>query len=287
MAVKPYPTNTLIFTIDETVLDEPMKLALKRSWTHIGDMLVRARPHDEAAGADPVSILHVMVKYGARPYWKAGDEADTNWSERMEQHLRATLRKVSANLVGFNRNQRREGKPELAISAIEFALDGGAFALEFLTDSNGEVPEECAAVATAVRSAVNRGDVGEPVRVRVPSTASYAAQAAAAAAALKAAEAAERAAAEDAEETGEGADTAPSFAEDEALAAEIAAEEDAGAVSPLEVAPLSAEEWEAAYGTPQVAFTVDYAVGEAVDADGASRQFFVATGAPADEAVSA
>lgn len=277
MAMLPYPTNTLIFNIDDRVLDEPLKLALKRSWTHVGDLLVRGHAGE---GDVPSNFLHVMVKFGCRPYLGAGEEADTNWSERMEQHVRATLRKVSANLIAFNRNQRRDGKPELSLDFIEFSFENGALTLELLTDSNGAVPEDCAVVATQVRAALNRGDIGEAVRVRVPAAASYTAQAAEAAE-RAAAEAAEReAAAEEEAAGGEDAAEEVVFTEDPALLAEAEAQDEGEAetVSPLEVAPLTEEEWEAAYGTPAVDFEVDYAIGEAIDAEGTSRTFVVATG---------
>lgn len=280
MAMLPYPTNTLIFNIDDRVLDEPLKLALKRSWTHVGDLLVRGHAGE---GDVPSNYLHVMVKFGCRPYLGAGEEADANWSERMEQHVRATLRKVSANLIAFNRNQRRDGKPELSLDFIEFSLESGALTLELLTDSNGAVPEACATVATQVRAALNRGAIGEAVRVRVPATASYTAQAAEAAK-RAAAEAAKReAAAEEEAASSEEAAEEVVFTEDPTLLAEAEAADqveaaDEGAVSPLEVAPLTEEEWEAAYGTPAVDFEVDYAIGEAIDAEGTSRTFVVATG---------
>ncbi|WP_302964397.1 hypothetical protein [uncultured Adlercreutzia sp.] len=277
MAMLPYPTNTLIFNIDDRVLDEPLKLALKRSWTHVGDLLVRGHAGE---GEAPSNYLHVMVKFGCRPYLGAGEEADANWSERMEQHVRATLRKVSANLIAFNRNQRRDGKPELSLDYIEFSFENGALTLELLTDSNGAVPEECAVVATQVRAALNRGAIGEAVRVRVPAAASYAAQAAEAAEQAAAEEAERKAAAEEEAAGGEEAAEEVVFTEDPALLAEAEAQGEgaAEAVSPLEVAPLTEEEWEAVYGTPAVDFEVDYAIGEAIDADGASRAFVVATG---------
>lgn len=277
MTMLPYPTNTLIFNIDDRVLDEPLKLALKRSWTHVGDLLVRGRA---AEGEAPSNFLHVMVKFGCRPYLGAGEEADANWSERMEQHVRATLRKVSANLIAFNRNQRRDGKPELSLDFIEFSFENGALTLELLTDSNGAVPEACATVATQVRAALNRGDIGEAVRVRVPAMASYAAQAAEAAERARAEAAERKAAAEEEAADSEEAAEEVVFTEDPALLAEAEAQDEGEAetVSPLEVAPLTEEEWEAAYGTPAVDFEVDYAIGEAIDAEGTSRTFVVATG---------
>lgn len=275
MAMLPYPTNTLIFNIDERVLDDSLKLAMKRSWTHVGDLLVRNRA---AEGEEPLSHLHVMVKFGNRPYLGGGEEADMYWNERMEQHVRATLRKVSANLVAFNRNQRREGNPVLELAYIEFSFEGGALVLELLTDSNGAVPESCAEIATQVRSALNSGALGTPVRVRVPSAASYAAQAQEAAQAQSESAEAEAAAAAEEETV---APEATVFTEDPALVAEAEAAARAEAqetVSPLEVAPLSEEEWQALYGTPAVDFEVSYSIGEAIDADGSSRQFSVATG---------
>lgn len=271
----PYPTNTLIFNIDDRVLDEPLKLALKRSWTHVGDLLVRGR---QGEGETPVNFLHVMVKFGCRPYLGPGNEADANWNQRMEQHVLATLRKVSANLIAFNRNQRRDGKPELRLDFLEFAFENGALTLELLPDSNGAVPESCARVATQVRAALNRGDLGAPARVRVPSAASYAAQAAAAAE-RAAAEAAAQEVDNDAETSDGPEPETVTFTEDPKLVAEAQQAADAAeTVSPLEVAPLSEEEWEAVYGTPAVDFEVDYSIGEAIDEDGASRQFAVATG---------
>ena len=176
MATKPYPSNIIIFNVDDRILDDDLKLALKRSWTHIGEMLVR--PHAASEGSEPRNIMHVVVKYGTRSYLRSGDEErDANWSERMEQHLLSTMRKISNNNIAFNRRQRKTGDAELAIDAIEFELEAGALTLEYRLDSNGCVPASCAHIATDIRAALNAGVLGEPVRVKAPSDSSYRRQA--------------------------------------------------------------------------------------------------------------
>lgn len=286
MAMKPYPSNLIIFNVDERVLDEGMKLALKRSWTHIGEILVRSHAGDD--DTPPCNFLHVMVKYGTRRYLRCdGGEADENWSERMEQHLLSTMRKISGNTVAFNRRQRKTGDPELALDFIEFELEAGALTFEFRLDSNGCVPVSCARIATEVREALSAGALGEPVRVRIPSARSYSEQARAHAEA-KAAEAAREAAAEEERLAAEAAAREAAEIEAEELfmespvlvaeaqreeAAKAEAEASAHADSPLEVAPLTEEEWEAEYGVPDVEFEIDRTLWEAVYADGTTREF--------------
>ena len=282
MAMKPYPSNLIIFNVDERVLDEGMKLALKRSWTHIGEILVRSHAGDD--DTPPCNFLHVMVKYGTRRYLRcAGGEADENWSERMEQHLLSTMRKISGNTVAFNRRQRKTGDPELALDFIEFELEAGALTLEFRLDSNGCVPVSCARIATEVREALSAGALGEPVRVRIPSARSYSAhaEAKAAEAAREAADEEERLAAKAAAREAAEIEAEELFMESPVLVAEAQREEaakaeaeaSAHADSPLEVAPLTEEEWEAEYGVPDVEFEIDRTLWEAVYADGTTREF--------------
>lgn len=280
MATKPYPSNIIIFNVDDRILDDDLKLALKRSWTHIGEMLVR--PHAASEGSEPRNIMHVVVKYGTRSYLRSGDEErDANWSERMEQHLLSTMRKISNNNIAFNRRQRKTGDAELAIDAIEFELEAGALTLEYRLDSNGCVPASCAHIATDIRAALNAGVLGEPVRVKAPSDSSYRRQAHAYAQ-LKAEEAARaaveeetRLAAEEAERLAAEAAAVERFAESPELAAEVEREEaeEARKTSPLEVPPLTDEEWEAEYGVLDADFEIDYRLWEAVYADGSSREF--------------
>lgn len=292
MAVKPYPSNLIIFYIDERSLDNELTLAIRRSWTHIGDILVRPRP--AASEDEPVcNYIHVMVKYGTRRYLPAGDaEADDNWNERVQHHLLASMRKIGNNCIAFNRQQRKTGAPEVPFDYIEFSLEGGKLALEFRLDSNSSLPTSCADIATDIRAALAAGTLGDPspVRVRVPSRRSYAlqAQAAAAAKAEEEARAAEEEAArqaaeaEEREEAEEKADER--FMESPEMAAEVReeekeAEEAEEKHSPLEVKPLTAEEWEALYGVPDVDFDIVYDVWEAVYADGTSREYDPEAGA--------
>ena len=130
----------------------------------------------------------------------------------------------------------------------------------------------CARVATEVREALSAGALGDPVRVRIPSARSYSEQARAHAEA-KAAEAAREAAARGgafgrrgwaAREAAE-IEAEELFMESPVLVAEAQREEaakaeaeaSAHADSPLEVAPLTEEEWEAEYGVPDVEFEID------------------------------
>lgn len=272
MAIKPYPSNIIIFNVDERVLDNDMKLALKRSWTHIGEILIR--PHTANESPDPISFIHVTVKYGTRPYLRSGiEDSDANWTERMEQHLLSTMRKVSSNVVAFNRRQRKYGDPDLAFDFIEFELEAGSLTLEFHLDSNGCLPSSCAGVATEIRDALNTGALGEPVRVKAPSARSYQEQAAAFAEAASTAEPLD-----EMEEEAEGDDEAQDdllFVEAPELAAEIEREEaeEAKKDSPFEVAPLTEEEWELEYGVNEADFAIDYRMWEVVSADGASQEF--------------
>ncbi len=290
MAMKPYPSNLIVFYVDGRILDEELKLDIKRSWTHIGEILVRPRPSGK--GDEPVcSYVHVMVKFGTRRYLEVdGGESDDNWAQRMEQHLLSTMRKVGSNMVAFNRRRRKYDLPELVLDYIEFELEGGRLTLEYRLDSNGALPTDCARVATDVRTALGAGLLGDPVRVRVPSTRAYreqaeqAAREKAAAAERASAEAAVRAEAEEraraeAEERAE-----EEFMESPEMSAEVAredaeAEAAAKADSPLEVAPLTPEEWEAEYGVRDADFAIDYRVWEAVYADGTAREFDSASGA--------
>ncbi len=285
MAMKPYPSNLVTFYIDERVLDEELKLDINRSWTHLGGILVR--PREAAQGEGPRNVVHVMVKFGTRRYLAVdGGESDANWSERIEHHLLATMRNVSSNAVAFNRRRRNAGLPALALDAIQFELEGGRLTLEFALDSNGAVPTDCAAVASAVRDALGTGVLGDPVLVRVPSRRSYeeqvclARQAKEEALAREAQERAERLA-EEQEARREAEKVADEqFMESPELVAEVAEEERSHkADSPLELTPLSDEEWEALYGAPDPDFAVDYRLWEPVYGDGTSREFDSQTGA--------
>lgn len=280
MAMKPYPSNTLIFYVDERVLTEEIKLAIRRSWTHIGETLVRSHPASEG---DPCNFVHVMVKYGTRKYLASdGGEADENWSERMEQHLASTMRKFGNNMIAFNRHQRKVGEPELCFDHIEFSLEAGALLLEFRLDSNGSLPVSCAQVATRVRTALGEGSLGEPSRVRIPSMGSYERQALAAARAraeaerLAAEEEERRLAEEESERAALEADREERFMESPELVAQVEAEEaqeSSRSASPLEVAPLTAEEWEAEYGIKEVDFEIVYDLWDVVGKDGSSREY--------------
>lgn len=272
MATKPYPSNLLVFDLDEQTFSEDVKLALLRSWAHIGQILVRS--HGQDGGGN---VLRIMVKFGTRPYLRADEPgSDENWNERMEQHLRATIRKVGNNCIAFNRAQRRAGQPQVALDAVEFELASRTFTLAFKPDSNSSLPLACAEVATQVRALLNAGalDGGAgaggagaawPVRVRVPSAASWTAQVAAATQAREAAEAEAAAAAEQ-----------PDFAEEPELVQAEAADAQQAATSPLEVAPMTEEEWQASYGVLPPDFSVDYSQAEAVYADGSVRAFALA-----------
>ena len=289
MSVKPYPSNLIVFDVCDRDFSEDVKLDVTRSWTHIGEVLVRT--HATPEGERPRNVVRVKVKFGSRPYLKVdGGESDENWAERMERHILSTMRKVSSNLVAFNRRRRREGLAELPFASMEFELERGALTLEFLLDSNGAVPAACAHMATDVRAALAEGRLGEAVRVTAPSPRAFEAQEEAARAAREAREAeeraheeerlaAERAAREEAErEAEERFMESPELVEEQEKkdAEEAAAREAAEAddrVSPLEVKPLSREEWDALYGVREAEFEVDYHLWQVVSADGAAREY--------------
>ncbi len=304
MAMKPYPSNLIVFDMAAEGFDEELKLDIVRSWTHIGEVLVRT--HTTPGGEQPRNVIHIKVKYGCRPYLATdAGEADANWAERMEQHILATMRKVSNNLVAHNRRRRREGAPDIPFAAMEFELERGAMTMEFLLDSNGAVPAECAQVATAIRTALGAGALGQAVRVVAPSPQAYEEQAALAAQERLARE--QEQAARDEEQAARdeelhaqaeqraqerfmespelvAAEQERAQAQETAGAeAEAAADEDAQAdqaddpydhrVSPLEVPPLSREEWDALYGTHEADFALDYHMWRVVYADGSTRDF--------------
>lgn len=288
MAMKPYPSNLIIFNIDERVLDEEMRLEIKRSWTHIGDILIRSRAAEE--GEDPASTVHVIVKYGTRTYLSVDDpESCSNWEDRIERHLLATMRKVSSNVIAFNRRRRNCGMTEVAFDRIEFELEGGKLTMEFRLDSNGSVPVDCAAIATKIRDAFGTGKLGGAVRVRVPSLRSLAEQAERSAiqkaerAALEQAALEERLANEEAAREELEAQAEERFMESPEMAAAVAEEEAAEEKaakgdSPLEITPLTDEEWEARYGVPEAEFEIDYDMWEAVFPDGSTREYDPQTG---------
>ncbi len=307
MAMKPYPSNLIVFDMAGEGFDEELRLDIVRSWTHIGEVLVRT--HTTPEGQAPRNVIHIKVKYGCRPYLAAdGGESDANWAERMEQHILATMRKVSNNLVAHNRRRRREGQAEVAFSSMEFELERGAMTMEFLLDSNGAVPAECAHVATQIRAALGAGSLGQAVRVVAPSPQAFEEQAEAAAQERlareqeQAAQAQEQAALEEERHAQAEQKAQERFMESpELVAAEegrASGEEQAGAeapdagaqadqaeqgdqaedpydrrVSPLEVPPLSREEWDALYGTHEADFALDYRVWRVVYADGSARDF--------------
>lgn len=283
MTVKPYPSNTIIFDVDDRVLDEEMKLALRRSWTHIGEILVRS--HTGSEDDKPQSSIRVMVKYGTRPYLKSdGADADANWTERLEPYLKSTIRKIGSNTIAFNRRQRKTGDSEFVPDTLEFVLEGGSLVLEYRLPSNGNLPVSCASIATNVREALNAGVLGEPARIRIPSVRSYELQAARYAQAKAEAEAreaggpaveAETAAMPETVAEVEPAEDELAFIESPELVEAVEEEEAAAAKtdSPFEITPLSEEEWEAEYGDIEADFEIDYSLWDAVFADGTAREF--------------
>lgn len=274
MTVKPYPSNIIIFNIDERAFDNEIKLALKRSWTHIGEILVRSHAGNETL--EPSNFIHVTVKYGTRKFLLSNEEADTNWNERIEQHLLSTMRKISNNIVAFNRRQRKCGDPELAFDFIEFELEAGALTLEYRLDSNGCLPASCADIASDIRQALNEGILGEVTRVKIPSAKSYQEQVTQYAA-EKAASSPDESVSADDDLLCDTADTQEDieFIESPDLVAKLAEQEVAAStqVSPFEVAPLTEEQWEAEYGVMDADFEINYTIWEAVYVDGTSREF--------------
>ena len=287
MALKPYPSNLIVFDMCSEEFDEELKLDIVRSWTHIGEVLVRT--HNTPEGQRPCNVIHIKVKYGCRPYLKVdGGESDANWAERMEQHILSTMRKVSSNLIAHNRRRRRENLPQIAFRSMEFELERGALTLEFLLDSNGAVPTECAHMASDIRAALAAGKLGQAVRVVAPSPNAYANQVEAARIEREAREAQEQAKAAEQQaqedqarreaeaEAQERFMESPELVEAEEKREEAAKEEQEGEddrVSPLEVAPLSREEWDALYGVRDADFKVDYRIWQVVDARGGTREF--------------
>lgn len=279
MAMKPYPSNIIMFYLDDRIYNDDIKLALKRSWTHIGEILVRS--YEGAADSSPKNFIQVVVKYGNRAYLRdTNDEAQAHWTERIEQHLLSTIRKISNNVIAFNRRQRKHAEPEIAFDSLVFELESGALSLEYKLDSNGYLPPACAHIATDIREALNAGILGEPTRILIPSPASYQQQERAAAEAKAASEAV--AASDTAGAEGEQATTAVDndetgelFIEAPELVAEIEQQEALKAKedSPFEIAPLTEEEWQAEYGVAEADFVLDYRVWEVVSSEGTSCDF--------------
>lgn len=274
MAVKPYPSNIIIFDIDDRVLDDDMKLALKRSWTHIGEILVRS--HKGAQDAGPSNFIHVMVKFGTRKYLNsAAEDSDANWFERIEHHLLSTMRKISNNVIAFNRRQHKTEDPIISFDYIEFGLEGGVLTLEYRLDSNGSLPVSCADIATDIRTAINDGTLGDPVRVRIPSTRSYQEQVRAWTEAVETQATLEASLSAENDRSENRNDDDTWFVESPELVAEVIGEEEVEAEknSPFEVAPLTEEEWQARYGVADPHFEIDYRIWEEIYADGTSQEY--------------
>lgn len=281
MPVKPYPSNLIIFNIDSRILTEDVKLSIRRSWTHIGEILVH--PYENDPQSKPMNFIHVMVKFGTRHYLNSAlDEADENWNTRMEQHLLSTMRKISNNNIAFNRHLRNSHQEELILDYLEFELEGGALTLEYRLDSNGCVPTSCAQVATEIRNALNANMLGNPCCIRIPSHSSFDAQQKAYEERAKQTqlEDASLMQTNDVSNDGEQPSMVEALAEEGFIEApelveEIEQEETEAkrSNSPLEVAPLSEEEWEALYGVNEANFEIDYHIWEIVYADGTSREF--------------
>jgi hypothetical protein len=265
--------------IDERFMNRELKLALERSWAHVGDTIVRT--HTSPQDADPYNFIQVLVKYGTRRYLLSADEdADANWTERMEKHLSNTFAKVGNNTKIYNRNQRKGGHDEVAYDHIDLELESGSLVLQFRLDSNSDLPVACAHIATRIRKFLNEGGWGENLRrVIIPSLESYQQQEAAFLERLPQREAERAAEEQSARQAAEEAriraerEAEEQFLESPELAQEFEGEQDEEAREKVEVLPLTAEEWEAAYGFDDADFEIDYRVWELVYEDGSSRVF--------------
>jgi hypothetical protein len=287
MTVRPYPSNTIILDIDEGFLDRNLKLALERSWAHVGETLVRTHVSPEDSG--PYNAIRVLVKYGTRRYlWSTdGEEADANWEERMEKHIANTIHKVGNCNKAFNRNQKKAEEKEVSYDHIVFELESGALSLQFRLDSNSDVPVECARIATEIRKTLNEQGQGEGLkRIIAPSAASYRQQESAFSEAIAEREAkraaeeqAARRAAEEALRTAES-EAEELFLESPELIRQSEEKQDSGqSREEAEVAPLTAEEWETEYGFDEADFEIDYHIWEFVYEDGSSRLYDSSTAA--------
>lgn len=172
---QPRPSMTLVLDIDERVDSEELRLEIDRCYAHVGATVVRTHT---AEGEDAHHTMGLLVKLGTRHYLCSEDEgADELWYSVMEQWLHNQFYKVSNNMAIFNRRQRETKAAELHFDWLEVDLQNGALKALLHLDSNCMVEPSCSTLITQLRTAYNRGLLGEgAARVVMPDPAAYEAQ---------------------------------------------------------------------------------------------------------------
>lgn len=227
---KPHPSMALLLDLDERLVDNDLRLEIDRCYSYLGTPVVRTHPAGEGA---PENAIRMMVRVGAREYLDSTAEgADALWNDSIEHWLLNQVHAVENQMKIFNRRQREEDRDELTFTWLEVELAGGRLTVRLRLDSSCGIDPADSVWVTRVRTALNKGALGEGVvAVQLPSDASYEEQYVAGLAALAARKEAEEAAARAAE----------------AAAAAEAAEAEAAAEATFMASPaLAAEAEEAA-----------------------------------------
>ncbi len=195
---KPHPSMALLLDLDERLVDNDLRLEIDRCYSYLGTPVVRTHPAGEGA---PENAIRMMVRVGAREYLDSTAEgADALWSDSIEHWLLNQVHAVENQMKIFNRRQREEDRDELTFTWLEVELAGGRLTVRLRLDSSCGIDPADSVWVTRVRTALNKGALGEGVvAVQLPSDASYEEQYVAGLAALAARKEAEEAAARAAE----------------------------------------------------------------------------------------
>ncbi len=195
---KPHPSMALLLDLDERLVDNDLRLEIDRCYSYLGTPVVRTHPAGEGA---PENAIRMMVRVGAREYLDSTAEgADALWNDSIEHWLLNQVHAVENQMKIFNRRQREEDRDELTFTWLEVELAGGRLTVRLRLDSSCGIDPADSVWVTRVRTALNKGALGEGVvAVQLPSDASYEEQYVAGLAALAARKEAEEAAARAAE----------------------------------------------------------------------------------------
>ena len=272
--VKPVPSLMLLLDVDQPLVSQETRLEINRCWAHVSPTVLRG--HETPEGEQPENIARFLVKFGTNHYLKSSFAgADETWNDTMEHWLYSMFHKVGNNMKIFNRRQREEHLTELYFDKLEVNMEDDAAIVTVRLDSQSDIVPETAYMITHVREALNAGLLGEgPVRVLMPSEASWKAQ-------LEAA--AEEAARKEAERL--AAEEAERLAAEEAAQAAIEEAEEDFAPAPDLVEPDPEEldeariraELEARWTLPEADFAVDYSRWDVTFPDGSVREFDAST----------
>ncbi len=195
---KPHPSMALLLDLDERLVDNDLRLEIDRCYSYLGTPVVRTHPAGEGA---PENAIRMMVRVGAREYLDSTAEgADALWNDSIEHWLLNQVHAVENQMKIFNRRQREEDRDELTFTWLEVELAGGRLTVRLRLDSSCGIDPADSVWVTRVRTALNKGALGEGVvAVQLPADASYEEQYVAGLAALAARKEAEEAAARAAE----------------------------------------------------------------------------------------